>query len=794
MNTKSAIKEHYESKTIWQIIPDKFVNNSQNHYVSNALADMYTPIIRRFRREDNAVFMIPKFQCSWEILLTRKSIQTFIVLPRNYQDCIEKELSITWPQSTIKASEDYIDFTDPKCSQLTLKYHSCFGLNSAKNNDAPLDSIFECAKYMKEGDKALVQILLEPLTPQYYQDIIDNQAKFKAGTMPSKGFNAKYEVATALSNVSLELAGFFSELICSSQPSYDAKVLLPFKELSPQSLKKAQGRHFRSHIYLTAQGERRDTIVKSLYLAFRDMDNDNKLIPMDLKYCHVQQRTFSGDNDILCTAEVEKLIQLPSRKLQLSTPVDRVIIRENKLHRGFFDATGIPFTHYRYKGIDSTLYFPVKNANEACRTWVNIAPTGSGKSEKAANFAIEALKLGESVFILDPAQGTLCDSVRDGLPKDFPTDHIMDFNLGDYENPIPIHWIAKKNSARANANLMANNLIAYLNKVSSDDMGDRTRELLRGAAKVIFGQSMTLLEIKLMFRSKEFCMNTLKGVEDLRIVSQWEDYWSLKDGSQRQYSDPVVSRINTLMGDDFIGNSLLQQPKSTDIFRWLNGDLVNGKRVPYCVLLRMPKNDLGEEGLNAIATYWIYAIWLSVLQRNPMYTPISWLILDEPHQYLGSAIGGPKSIYGQITSEMRKWGLGCQMYFHSWEQIPKDVRAIFKGSGVNYSIFATDKEIFNELKEELAPFDLDDFLEMERFYCVNRILHDNSWHTFIGKCLEPAIDIKARRSWRCEYIDRSKLTARCHAIYGRKVSEVEQDIYQRESVLYKRRKGEESQN
>jgi hypothetical protein len=558
--------------------------------------------------------------------------------------------------------------------------------------------------------------------------------------------------------------------------------------MSEQSRKKAKGRHFKTEVRICAEGERQETILKSLYLAFRDMDGDNKFEPANIDYKHIQSREFVNSKDVLCLPEVEKLIQLPSRRLQLAAPVERQPTREYPLPKPFFDNKGILFADYHYKGQDNKVYLPIDNKNEVCRTWVNIAPTGSGKSEKAANFAIEALKVGHSVFTLDPAQGTLCNSIRDALPKDFPTDHIIDFDFGLYDWPIPVHWQAKQGNTKAIANLMANNLIAYLNKVASDEMGDRTRELLRAAAKVVFQKGGTLLEIKLMFRSKEFCEKILQGITDLRIVAQWEDYWTLKDGSQRQYSDPVVSRINTLMGDDFIGNCLLQRPKETDIFCWLNGDLVNGKRIPYCVLLRMPKTSLGEEGLNAIATYWIYAIWLSALNRTPMYTPISWLLLDEPHQYLGSAVGGAKSIWGQMTSEMRKWGIGVHLFFHDWEQIPKDVRQIFKGSGVNYSLFNTDKNTFNELKEEFAPFELDDFLEMERFYSMNRILHNNQWHTFISKCLLPAIKIENNQSWRCEYVDRSALTMKCHKKYGRHIDDVEQDIYERESILFKRKK------
>lgn len=790
--TKEEIKKKYNEKTIFQLIPDKFVNNNNNHYISNALADMYTPLLRRRKREENFYIIHSQFQCAWEIYLTKRNIQIYLVLPTYEKDCLEKELKTCWPMTTVKEVSDYIDFNNPMCQRLTLKHHSCFALNAAKNNDAPLDSIFEVAKYMKNDDKALVQILLEPLTPQYYQEILEAHEQFKQGYMPTKlnGEAIKHSFLNAITGTALELASFISFFITNDEPKYNLKSMMPFQELSEQSKKKARGRYFKTEIRICAEGERKETILKSLYLAFRDMDNDNKLIPVPIEYHYIRDRRFQKgfNKDVFSTAEVEKFIQLPTRKLQLSSPVEHNSIRECPIPKDFFDESGIPFAYYQFRGEKKTVFLPLKSPNEVCRLTANIGATGSGKSEKAANFAIEALLKGHSVFVIDPAQGTLCDSIRDALPKTFPIDHIIDFNLGNYEWPIPIHWQAKKTNNKAIANLMANNLIAYLNKVSSEEMGDRTRELLRSAAKVVFQNGGTLLEIKLMFRSKEFCVKQLENVSDLRIVSAWQDYWELAAGSQRQYSDPVLSRINTLTADDFIGNSLLQQPKETDISRWLNGDLINGKRIPYCVLLRIPKSEVGEDGLNAIATYWIYAIWLSVLNRNPLYTPISWLILDEPHQYLGSAVGGAKSIWGQLASEMRKWGLGVHFYFHSFAQLPKDIKQIILASGVNISLFTSDKETFEEFKELLVPYDLDDYLEMERFYTINRILYNNEWHVFMSKCLEPAIDFKNRKSWRYEYIDRSKLTDKCHRRYGRHINEVEKDIYERESILYKNKK------
>src|SRR5690606_40312830 len=55
-------------------------------------------------------------------------------------------------------------------------------------------------------------------------------------------------------------------------------------------------------------------------------------------------------------------------------------------------------------------------------------------------------------------------------------------------------------------------------------------------------------------------------------------------------------------------------------------------------------------------------------------------IFDEPHQFLRSA-----KLWKAAAVESRKWRLGYIWMFHSWEQIPRDLREIIRAANPHRS-------------------------------------------------------------------------------------------------------------
>ncbi|MBY6987898.1 hypothetical protein HYH98_15090 [Clostridium botulinum] len=83
----------------------------------------------------------------------------------------------------------------------------------------------------------------------------------------------------------------------------------------------------------------------------------------------------------------------------------------------------------------------------------------------------------------------------------------------------------------------------------------------------------------------------------------------------------------------------------------------------------------------------------------------------------------------QIAKKTAKSIISC----HSLEQI-KYIRPELKSANTSYMLIAgCNKDNYLELKQELEPFELDDLLNLKRYYSLNLIKCNDGYAKFITK-------------------------------------------------------------
>jgi hypothetical protein len=450
---------------------------------------------------------------------------------------------------------------------------------------------------------------------------------------------------------------------------------------------------------------------------------------------------------------------------------------------------GIPLGEVTHKGQTTSVVWPTNNVDELCMPRVIIGGMGTGKTMFGAGFATDVLREGFSVFAIDAADGDFTDVIRDSLPIGFPEDHIVDLDFGNLQNPIPLNWgeVSRRTSGgREVANAISSHLVSFLTRYATE-AGDRTERYLRAAGKAVFlaDPEATLLEVFLMLCSSEYRKNILGAIMDLRLKELWDDFEHMTDGMKAQVIAPVLSRLDVMLNNEYISNCLLQKPKAgvdhIDFRAWADGD----KRGPYCILLRAPKSVLMDEGTDAIITWLIAKLWLAILTRIDQPTNLrkpTFLIMDEPAQYLGSGRGGVKSTWGSMITESRKWRLGLVFMFHEWQQLGKELGGLIKSAGAHYVLYSSSKETFQGLSEEISPFTIEEAIKIPTHSAICIVKADSNYHKFMAKMAVPPIGKK--RGWRHPYVDRSAFLPKCSERFGRPLEEVEMDIYQREKILF----------
>ena len=794
----------------FQLIPDRFLDNKSVRHLADSFHRFYEPPIKRINIdfEEWEGSFTGQNDIFWEIYLSKDIIKFYLTVEQSRENYTENQLESCWNKSTIQKENLSINF-NPKNSAgaiMHLGQHYFLSLKTDKRIVEPLRSILEVTKSMETEDQALIQIGLVPVKQsEFYEAINTAHEKFNKGNMPQRKELNAARVAQGAAKVGayvgMEIMATFATLI-TEEDIEPEKIEDPGKVnimreggLSNATKKKGQYHGYDANIRVLAESNnpnRKNAILNSISAAFRTINEDNDLVAKEVKQNKindfiniVQGREIPKikiNKDYISTAELAKLIQLPSWNLQQEYPnIENIASRELQVPEIMTD-DGILLGEITHKGETQKVYWPTTNYDELCLPRAVVGGMGSGKSLGfGAGFATDAIRKGFSAFVIDVSDGDMSNSIRDTLPKDFPEDHIIDLDFGNTEYPIPLNWSEVTNSTIRSSqvsNIMANQLVNYMKKFS-DDSGNRTERYMKAAAKAVYeyDPEATLLEVILIMLSAEYRSEVIKNISNPRLKDLWNDFSKMKEGKRRQIVQPILNRFDTLIGNEYISNCIFQKSNyNIDFRKWADGDDHS-----YCVLLRVPKSILWEDATDALATYLIAKLWLAILTRMDQPTSSrrpAFLIMDEPHQFLSG-----ESVWRQMIVESRKWRLGLIFMFHDWSQLPKNLAKIIKSAGPHYTLYSSSKQTFKELEEEIKPFEVEEALKIKTHYAINVVKAGNKYHQFLAEMAIPPLD-KDGNSWRHKLIDRANLTEKCSRKFGRKIDIVKDNIYQREKKIY----------
>ncbi|WP_091838405.1 hypothetical protein [Marininema halotolerans] len=88
----------------------------------------------------------------------------------------------------------------------------------------------------------------------------------------------------------------------------------------------------------------------------------------------------------------------------------------------------------------------------------------------------------------------------------------------------------------------------------------------------------------------------------------------------------------------------------------------------------------------------------------------------------------------------RKYRVDYPWMFHNGEQMPREVRLIIESTLPHYSLYATSKKTFLDLKEEIAPYTVEDGMRLKHWHAINVIRSGGeAVHPFIAKMAAPPL-------------------------------------------------------
>ena len=251
------------------------------------------------------------------------------------------------------------------------------------------------------------------------------------------------------------------------------------------------------------------------------------------------------DNTILNVMELATIWHMPSDKIKvsgiawgtkvLSEPPENLpsatsATEEDKQHIDFFART-------IFKNRDTI--FGIKDIDRRRHIWA-IGKTGTGKSTLIANMAIDDIKKGRGIAVIDP-HGDLCDIILNYIPASRINDVIY-FNPADKDYPIVINPLEVTN--KEEAELVVSGIVSIFNKIFGFSWGPRLEYILRNSLFTLAQiPNSTLKDVPLLLTNKSFRLRIEETLTDETMKQFWRDEFDKMPEKHRLLKMPLLKEL-----------------------------------------------------------------------------------------------------------------------------------------------------------------------------------------------------------------------------------------------------------
>lgn len=340
------------------------------------------------------------------------------------------------------------------------------------------------------------------------------------------------------------------------------------------------------------------------------------------------------------------------------------------------------------------LIFGIKTPDRRRHIWT-LGKTGTGKSTLIANMAIDDLKKGRGLAVIDP-HGDLIEILLDYIPKSRLNDLIY-FNPADSKPPT-INPLEVKN--REEAELSASGLLSIFTKIWANVWSARMEYILRNSFLTLAQTpGSTLADVLKILANRSFRDRVVEKLEDPNMIHFWnEEFNKMPERLQKEAIAPIQNKVGQFVLSPLI-RGIIGQPKgSFDVDEVMD----EGK----IFLANLSQGRIGEDNANLLGAMLITKIQLAAMHRVDIREQERrdfYLFVDEFQNFATTS-------FIKILSEARKYRLNLMLANQYMAQVDEDVqKAILGNIGtmISFTAGAEDAAILHkEFSEVFSESDL----------------------------------------------------------------------------------------
>jgi hypothetical protein len=340
--------------------------------------------------------------------------------------------------------------------------------------------------------------------------------------------------------------------------------------------------------------------------------------------------------------------------------------------------------------------------------------TGTGKSTQFCHHTIAEVRAGRGVALLD-CQGDLVRLVLDRLPASAGR-RLVILDPDEADAPPALNPLEVDN--RADAELVAENVVGVFRKLYASHWGPRMDDTLRAACLTLVQRpGSTLADVVPLLSDTGFRRRLLANHgEPDGLAGFWDEFNDLTPAGRAQACGPVVSRLRGVFTRQF-ARDVLAAPVST--FRL--ADILDGG----ILLARLPKGELGEDCSQLVGSLLLAGLWQAITyraHRQRDQRPDATIIVDECHNYLNLPIGIEDAL-----AESRGYRVSWLLAHQNLTQLTPETREGIDANCRNKVFFTLSPADAVRLVRHVAPyFEERDLAHRTAFQMTCRVLHHGS--------------------------------------------------------------------
>lgn len=602
-------------------------------------------------------------ELSFEIVLDKGLIKFFVAVPENMRAHVEQQISSNYPDAHIEQVEDYNIFSPASTilgAYMTFTRSSAFPIKSyLKLETDPLSALTNTMSKVEPGDGIAIQYVIRSAKKEWRSQGLNIASQMQQGM----------KLEDAIRGGAKKKGDSWLSLILSQGKTEPEKPpeqyrLSPLEEEAVKGLEqKASKAGVDANIRLVvaaSSAARAQSLMGNLISAYSQYNLYQfgnvfqKAIPPS-KARVVRRFIYRSFEErykiVLNTEELASLWHLPLPSSE--TPnIEWLGARRAPAPVNVpGPADGIFLGYNLYRGKKTPIH--IKRADRQRHMYV-VGKSGSGKSQFIASMAIQDIKNGEGVGVIDP-HGDLVDLILANIPRE-RIDDVIVFKPSDTDRPIGLNMLEVKDENMKD--FAAQEMISVFYKLFPPEMiGPMFEHDMRNVMLTLMADpdaNGTVAEIPRMFTDQEFADKWVAKLKDPVVRSYWEnEVAKTSDFHKSEKLGYLVSKVGRFVENEMMRN-IIGQEKSGFNFR----EVMDKQKI---VLVNLSKGLTGEVNAQLLGLIIVTKLQMAAMGRANMAEEDRkdfYLYIDEFQNFVTNSIA-------TILSEARKYRL-CLIMGHQY--------------------------------------------------------------------------------------------------------------------------------